>query len=165
MSRVQSGPPPPLRLVLDTNIWLDWLVFDDPGIVPIRTTVEAGGAEIFITEACERELARVLGYPMRKTPLDAAAQAACLEQCRRVARIHAASVPVPGETGTEFPAVALPVCKDPDDQKFLELARDCRADFLVTKDRDLLVFARRKYQHLPFRIVTPRQFIGAPAPR
>ncbi|MDP3138558.1 MAG: PIN domain-containing protein, partial [Burkholderiaceae bacterium] len=42
-----------LRLVLDTNIWLDWLVFNDPGIAPIRAAVEAGGAEIYISEACE----------------------------------------------------------------------------------------------------------------
>lgn len=53
------------------------------------------------------------------------------------------------------------MCKDPDDQKFLELARDCRAGWLVTKDRGLLVFARRKYQPLPFRIVTPQQFSTA----
>jgi len=161
---MQSDPPSPLRLVLDTNIWLDWLVFDDPGIAPIRAAVEAGGAEIFITEACEQELERVLGYPMRKTPLDAAAQAACLAQCRRVARIHGSTPPVPRGREKAFFAGVLPVCKDPDDQKFLELARDCLADYLVTKDRDLLVFARRKYQYLPFRIVTPRQFIHAPSP-
>lgn len=149
----------PLRLVLDTNIWLDWLVFDDPGIALIRAAVESGGAEIFITAACEQELARVLGYPMRKTPLAAAAQAACLAQCRRIARVHA--LPISREREKESCDVALPVCKDPDDQKFLELARDCLADVLVTKDRDLLVFARRKYQYLPFRIVTPRQFNGA----
>ena len=153
----------PLRLVLDTNIWLDWLVFDDPGIAPIKTAVGAGAAEIFIAPACEQELQRVLTYPMRKTPLDAAVQASCLAQCRRMARMIDANA-----AGSA--AAALPACKDPDDQKFLELARHCRADFLVTKDRDLLVFARRKYQPLPFRIVTPLQFgsvrdgrIAAPA--
>ncbi|MCW5605943.1 MAG: putative toxin-antitoxin system toxin component, PIN family, partial [Burkholderiales bacterium] len=62
------------------------------------------------------------------------------------------------ESPADSSGVPLPVCKDPDDQKFLELARDCRADFLITKDRDLLVFARRKFQPLPFRIVTPLQF-------
>lgn len=150
-----------LRLVLDTNIWLDWLVFDDPGIAPIRTAVEAGGAEIYITKACEQELARVLGYTFRKKVLDAAAQTIRLEQFRRAARIHAPTPPLSGEPGPEFFVAALPVCKDPDDQKFLELARDCRADWLLTKDRDLLVFARRKYQYLPFRIVTPAQFTRA----
>lgn len=150
-----------LRLVLDTNIWLDWLVFDDPGITAIRSVVEAGDAEIFITEACEQELARVLTYSFRKKVLDSAAQTLCLAQFRRVARAYAPTPPHPHEQEKAFFVAALPVCKDPDDQKFLELARDCRADWLLTKDRDLLVFARRKYQYLPFRIVTPAQFTRA----
>jgi predicted nucleic acid-binding protein len=49
----------------------------------------------------------------------------------------------------------LPLCRDPDDQKFLELARDCKASALVTKDRALLELARRKRRPLPFRIVRP----------
>jgi predicted nucleic acid-binding protein len=55
----------------------------------------------------------------------------------------------------------LPVCRDPNDQKFLELARDCRADYLVTKDRALLELARRKIRRVPFCIVTPQQFGAA----
>lgn len=149
----------PLRLVLDTNVWLDWLVFNDPGIAAISKVVAAQGAEIFATAACEQELMRVLTYPMRKAPLDADAQAACLTQFRRMARR-------PEDAGRGDGA-ALPRCGDADDQKFLELARDCGADFLITRDRDLLVFARHKYQPLPFRIVTPPQFAsacaGAPA--
>jgi predicted nucleic acid-binding protein len=50
------------------------------------------------------------------------------------------------------------VCRDASDQKFLELARDCGADFLVTKDAALLVLARRKIRRAPFAIVTPPQF-------
>lgn len=145
----------PLRLVLDTNVWLDWLVFNDGGIAAIRHAVEMESAEIFATPECEQELARVLGYPMRKTPLNAAAQAEYLARFRRLARMT---------DGISNSAEALPRCADADDQKFLELARDCRADFLVTRDRDLLVFARRKYQPLPFRILTPLQFTCAMAP-
>lgn len=148
----------PMRLVLDTNIWLDWLMFDDPGVAPIKASVASGDAEIFITGACEQELERVLAYPMRKAPLAASVQLGCLAQCRQVTRrFDAPALP----QGTSLAGYKLPVCKDADDQKFLVLARDCRADFLVTKDRDLLVFARRKYKYLPFRIVTPAQFTSA----
>ena len=45
-----------LRLILDTNIWLDWLVFGDPSIAPIRAAVAAKRAEVFIDAACEAEL-------------------------------------------------------------------------------------------------------------
>ena len=27
---------PKPRLVLDTSVWLDWLVFEDPGVAPLR---------------------------------------------------------------------------------------------------------------------------------
>jgi len=133
-----------LRLVLDTNVWLDWLVFRDACVAPLRAAVEAGRAMVCIDAACEGELARVLAQRLGRTVLDAAAQAAALAECRRVARSGAAGAPL---------ACRLPPCSDPEDQKFLELARDCRADLLVTKDRALLVLAR----HAPFRIVTPRQ--------
>jgi len=49
----------------------------------------------------------------------------------------------------------LPACRDPDDQKFLELARACAADFLVTKDRALFELGRGNRRPLAFRIVTP----------
>ena len=141
----------PLRLVLDTNVWLDWLVFDDAGIAPLKAAVAAARAEIFIDDACEAELAAVLTYPLSKKILPTAAQFACLAECRQVARkINAGAV-------DEFAhAAPLPVCRDPDDQKFLTLARTCRADFLVTKDRMLLELARRKMRRAPFGIVTPK---------
>src|SRR5687767_9147438 len=41
------------RLVLDTNVWLDWLVFEDPGIVPIRNAAGTGRVEIYIDAVCE----------------------------------------------------------------------------------------------------------------
>jgi putative PIN family toxin of toxin-antitoxin system len=140
----------PLRLVLDTNVWLDWLVFDDPGMAVIKKTVAIHDAIVFATIACEQELQRVLTYPMRKLPLNPDRQADYLGQFRRIVRLP--------EADAHGDPITLPRCKDADDQKFLELARDCSADFLITWDRDLLVFARRKYQPLPFRIVTPAQF-------
>jgi uncharacterized protein len=140
----------PPRLVLDTNVWLDWLVFQDPGVAALKMAVAAGRAEIFIGQACAQELEHALTYPLRKKLLDADAQAACLAECRRLARTDE------GER-VKHENNPLPTCRDPDDQKFLELARDCRADFLVTKDRALLELARRKVRPAPFRIVTPQQ--------
>jgi putative PIN family toxin of toxin-antitoxin system len=137
-----------LRLVLDTNVWLDWLVFDDPGVAPLKSAVQTGGAAVFINRACEQELERVLAYPRPRRTLEAAAQSACVAECRCIA-CNADDVP---------PALdLLPRCRDADDQKFLELARDCGADALVTKDRALLELARHKVRCPKFRIVTPQQ--------
>ena len=135
-----------LRVVLDTNVWLDWLVFDDAAIVPLREAVAGGRAEVYMDEATDAELVRVLAYDLGKRSIDAAAQAACLAACRRIARNIVAPAVDPLRA-------QLPRCRDPHDQKFLELALAARADVLVTKDQALLELARRK---LPFRIVAPQ---------
>ncbi|HEX6689888.1 MAG TPA: putative toxin-antitoxin system toxin component, PIN family [Burkholderiales bacterium] len=140
-----------LRLVLDTNVWLDWLVFDDPALAPIRSAVSAGRAEVFIDDTCAAELARVLARKLGRRTLDAAAQAAALAEVRRVARpIVASGDPIP-----------LPKCRDSDDQKFLEAAAAAHADVLITKDEALLELSRRRTRPPPFRIVTPHAFAAS----
>lgn len=139
-----------LRLVLDTNIWLDWLMFDDPAVAPLKTAVAAGRAEIVMDEAVEAELVRVLAYPFGTRTLDEGAQAGLISQCRRIARRDEGGM-------MRDEGSVLPACSDPDDQKFLELALACGAAFLVTRDGALLELARHKARPLPFRIVTPQQ--------
>jgi putative PIN family toxin of toxin-antitoxin system len=141
----------PLRLVLDTNVWLDWLAFDDATIAPLKRAQTAGAFEICIDDVCARELVAVLGYELGKRSLTPDAQAKCITAFRALARHAAASATA---------ATELPKCRDADDQKFLELAAACGADYLVTKDKALLVLARRKSRPPPCRIVTP-QAMGA----
>ncbi len=128
-----------LRLVLDTQIWIDWLVFDDPSTRPLRALLAADRAELFIDAACEAELERVLGYTLGRRTLAPAAQAACLAQCRAVAR----RVQV-DSSSSEWSA--LPTCSDPDDQKLLELALAARADCLVSRDQALLALRTPLFQ-------------------
>ena len=112
--------------------------------------------KLVIDEACETERARVLAYPLRKKSLDARSLAACIAECRRVARKVMVGKPT-----------RQPRCADPDDQKFLELALAAGADFLVAKDQALLKLARPRKKSgsdpdsLPFRIATPYAFAVA----
>ena len=133
-----------LTAVLDTQVWLDWLVFDDPSAAPIREAVAAGRLRIVIDEACEAELARVLAYDLGKHTLDPARQGECVARCRRLA--SRVAVGIPGD---------LPKCRDPDDQKFLELAAGAGAQVLISKDRAVLALAPRVAQ---FRILAPKDF-------
>jgi predicted nucleic acid-binding protein len=87
----------------------------------------------------------VLGYPL--FALTQAQQADALAAYAASALHHRQAVP------TE--AAALPRCKDRDDQKFLELARDSAAHWLVTADKALLRLARRERLRGLFRILTP----------
>lgn len=135
---------PRAALVLDTHIWLDWLVFRDPRIEPLKAPDRY---RLLIDGPCAAELEKVLGYDFgRKYPrLDEAARAACIAECLRLAeRIEARC--------TEAERAALPRCRDRDDQMFLEAALAGRADALVTRDKALLACGRRA---LPFRILLP----------
>ena len=134
-----------IRIVLDTNIWLDWLVFHDVSIAPLKAAHAAGGVEIIRAPVGEQELERVLGYDALKRLVTAASRPMVMSEMRSASQLHDGST----RAGT------LPTCRDPDDQAFLELARDCGAALLVSKDRDLLELRRAKFGPTGFRIVTP----------
>ena len=137
-----------MRLVLDTNIWLDWLVFDDAAVMPLKSARDDGTVRIAINAACLEELGRVLAYPEFK--LDAATRNALFTQVRNCTyRVN---------TKLLSP---LPRCADSDDQKFLELARDAQADWLITKDKALLGLAKKRFRGVEFRIGTTELWAGA----
>jgi len=141
-------PDPGLKLVLDTQVWLDWLVFQDPGVRRLRNAVHLGRAEIVMDAACDAELERVLAYDLGKHSIPASGQAAVLAQARRLS--NRVEVSFKGR---------LPQCRDPDDQKFIELAAAAGADALVTKDRELL----RMKRGLPFRVCAPEELFSRDA--
>ncbi|MBM3392208.1 MAG: putative toxin-antitoxin system toxin component, PIN family [Betaproteobacteria bacterium] len=136
-----------IRLVLDTNVVLDLLHFDDPAVAPLRRALADGRAACFASAETRAELAHVLSRPRFRIAGDEIAR--LLDAYDALARPCAAA--------TE---AALPPCRDPDDQKFLELAQAARADFLVTKDTALLALAR-KSARLGFRIVRPKEVLQA----
>ena len=142
-----------LRLVLDTHVWLDWLVFNDPGIRLLRDAVQLGRAEIYMDAACEAELGRVLAYDLGRHSVAPAAREAALAQARGLAR-RIDNALTPAERA------GLPRCRDPDDQIFLEAALAARADVLVTKDRALLELNRRRTRALPFRVALPKSVLS-----
>ncbi|MDP2794867.1 MAG: putative toxin-antitoxin system toxin component, PIN family [Sulfurisoma sp.] len=135
-----------LRVVLDTNILLSLFVFADSRHATIRAAIESGRWLALTDARCLHEFRRVLGYEMFH--LDAATQDATHAAYAALAQIPAVAPAEP---------VALPQCKDPDDQKFLELARDGDAQLLVTSDKALLKLARRRRLAHLFRILTPDQ--------
>ena len=59
------------------------------------------------------------------------------------------------------PITSITICRDPKDNKFLELAVDGEADFLITGDKDLLELAKKSDPAWTFRIVSPEEFLEA----
>lgn len=137
-----------MRLVLDTNTVLALWMFGDPSLGPLREPCETGRFTLLGNDASLDELARVLTYPQFR-----------LEPSRASAILAAYQARLERVAGAPAGAEPLPRCKDRDDQKFLELARDGRADFLVTRDKHLLKLARRKILANRFRILAPEKFV------
>lgn len=133
------------RVVLDTNVLVSLYVFADSRFAPLRARIESGAWQAVTNDACFGEFRRVLGYP--RFALTEARQAGALAAYAASAALHDGAPPAA--------TAALPRCKDRDDQKFLELARDGDADWLVTADKALLRLARRDKLRGLFRILTP----------
>jgi|SRR5579863_5515893 len=154
-SHASRGAP---RVILDSNVWIDILVFDDPDTRPILAALESGALHALIDGRCLAELTRVLDYPQfvaRSVDKDAA-----LAAVGRLAELVAPNATDASDAATEN-ARPLPVCKDRDDQKFLELAHAARADWLVSKDRAVLKLAKRIARDFGFRIAQPAPFVAA----
>jgi len=132
-----------MRLVLDTNVWLDWLVFDGNEVTGLKQARRDNAVEFVIDAACLDEVTRVLAYP--EFSLDETTIAANLTQIGELARFFEGA-------GT---SAALPRCSDPDDQKFLQLASAAKADALITRDKALLKLGRRTRRTCGFSISAP----------
>ena len=114
-------------IVLDTNIVLDWLVFEDGGMPELMAAINTREVTIASNQACIDELTRVLAYPIFKLDLNAQQQAL---------KKYSAYVQIMPERASLLGIV--PRCRDHDDQKFLDLAAHARAVALISKDHAVL---------------------------
>lgn len=134
-----------MRVVLDTNVVLDLVVFDDPGVAALRAAIEAKRVTLLTSAECRAELHRVLAYA--RFGLDTPSQDKALGWFDAQAEVVEAPPAHP----------PLPRCSDPDDQKFLDLAWAAGAGMLVTKDRALLELARRVAKLGRFLVSSPTE--------
>lgn len=141
-----------MKAVLDTNVWLDWLVFDDPLVRGLREDVGAGRVQLVASTRGRDELADVIVRP-----------AVVLQGAAARARRGLPPLEAP-EALAAFDRLVLRqepsracelVCSDPDDQCFLDLAVSIDARLLITKDRALLRLARGARARFGLTIVAP----------
>jgi putative PIN family toxin of toxin-antitoxin system len=119
-------------IVLDTNIVLDLLLFNDPGTRALKHALKSRQNHWLATPAMRDELARVLAYPkiMARLAFYQLDAQQVLAQFDGQARL------------VEVAAKASVTCRDPDDQKFIDLAVVHKAT-LLSKDRAVLCMKRR----------------------
>lgn len=116
------------RIVLDTNVLVSALLFPARRLTWLREAWQSEAVVPLASGDTTRELIRVLSYP--KFHLTADERDDLLDDylpwCETVAVSE---------------RLDTPVCRDPSDRPFLELALEGRADALITGDDDLLVLA------------------------
>lgn len=135
--------------VLDTNICLDLFVFHDALASNLLKAIQDNTLIAITREDCRSEWLRVLDYP--KLALDETEKELSKQAFDRHIRIID---PEKRDYRT------LPVCRDKDDQKFMELAYDAHASCLITKDKALLKLAIKNRKNGYFTIITPDQWIA-----
>lgn len=118
-----------MEAILDTNVWLAWLVYDDPVTRRLGEAVEAGEVVLPALPRIRDEFERVLAYPRLR--LEPAQRDDALRRFDRHARM-----------GPPAPVADL-TCRDPDDQVFLDLALHRGVGWLLSRDRQLLALRRR----------------------
>lgn len=119
-------------LVLDTNVVLDLLLFDDPAARPLHDPLARGALRWLATPAMRDELLHVLAYPnllAQAASRGRKPDAVLADFDQRVSVVDA-------------PAVSALRCRDPDDQKFIDLAVAHRS-LLISKDHAVLKLKRR----------------------
>ena len=119
-------------VVIDTNIVLDLFVFADPATRAVRSALEDGALRWLATTAMRDELERVLAY----------AQIAPRLAFYRLSAQDVLAVFDRHSQRVEAPVKAPVTCKDPDDQKFIDLAVLHQA-MLLSKDKAVLCMKKR----------------------
>jgi putative PIN family toxin of toxin-antitoxin system len=138
-------PDRPIALVLDTNVVLDWLLFRDASCVGLAAPLQAGQLLWHATPSMRGELARVVQRPelQRWSP-----------DCEHILSIFDSLAKLCAETPSAAGAAGRLRSRDPDDQKFIDLAVSVKATWLLSRDRALLRLARPA-RDLGIQIVPP----------
>ncbi|WP_457325422.1 putative toxin-antitoxin system toxin component, PIN family [Roseateles sp. P5_E11] len=134
-------------IVIDTQVVMDWLVFRDSRIQALITAVTSGTLRWLVAPPMRDEIRHVLG---RGVAASYAPDLVFIE-----AQFDAHAQPV--ETIEPQPPASRLVCRDPDDQKFIDLALSSRARWLISRDKAVLALAKRARPR-GLLIVTPERW-------
>ena len=130
------------RVVFDTAVVVSAMLFPEGHLAWIRKAWCSGAAVPVVSRPTVQELIRVLAYP--KFKLTASEREELLGDYLPHAEV----------CDKEHAGAALPKCRDPNDQMFIDLAAAADADALVTGDADLLAVTKR----FPIPVLTPGQW-------
>lgn len=133
-----------MRAVVDTNILIRALLKPQGTVAPILGRLRDGDYVLLYSTEILEEIVDVLGRPRFRIKYGIRDQD--IEALLALLVLRGEKV---------VPPQRIEACRDPKDDKFLEVAVAGQAEVLVTGDRDLLVLS--PFQGIPF--LTPAEFI------
>jgi len=131
-----------LKVVLDTNVLVSALLFKGE-LSKLLSLLKQRKCILLFSEETLNEIIRVLHYPkfaLTEKEIDYLLQSEILSYAKIV------------ETVLKF---NKEVCRDREDQKFLELAVSAKADYIISGDKDLLDLKKIN----KIRILSPNEFL------
>lgn len=134
-------------IVIDTQVVMDWLVFHDARVQPLVSAVSERRLRWLVAPGMRDELRHVIGRGV------AASYRPDLTFIEAQFDAFATAV----ADAPPQPLAGRMVCRDPDDQKFIDLAVAARARWLVSRDKALLALAKRARLR-DLAIVTPERW-------
>ena len=135
----------PTSVVIDTNVILDMFLYTDPRVSALVAALNSGELQWLATRVMREELARVLQYEHLQKRLMAktSAEVASTDQGSATARALLILDKMDQQAHlVEVAPRASYVCKDVDDQKFIDLAQAHRS-MLISKDKAVLSMKNR----------------------
>jgi putative PIN family toxin of toxin-antitoxin system len=136
-------PEVKMQIVIDTNVLVSCLFNQNSKVHRILLYLIDGKYQLLYSEETMRELEEVLFRPRisRNILKD-------WDIAELIALLRFLGIPILVKTSISF-------CRDPEDDKFLELAVDGHADYIVSGDKDLLILNSFR----GIAIITPAAFL------
>ena len=139
--------------VFDTVIYLQAALSDKGAAYACWQLVEKGEARVFVTEAILAEIEDVLNRPKLRRRYSVLTD----EKVAKVLQAIRAHTVIIENTNRIYAFE-----RDPNDEVFINLALDCKAEFLVSRDNDLLDLREDENFKTIFpdlKIVDPAEFL------
>lgn len=139
-----STTPPP-AVVIDTQVVMDWLVFHDARVQRLADEVSSGRVHWLGQPAMLAEILHVLGRGVAANyaPDPAQVSAGFAQYCNMASQVP--------------PRAVRLICRDPNDQMFIDLAVEAKARWLISRDRAVLALAKRA-RAFGVEILTPERW-------
>lgn len=133
-----------MRAVLDTNVFVSATLIQSGTEDKILRKWKSGEFELVVSSQILKEIGRVLSYKKFLKYFRMTQE----ELVLFLQMLSEESIFVEGKSKIE-------ICRDPDDNKFIDAAMEGRANYIVSGDKDLLILKNYK----GISIISPAKFL------